>query len=415
MSTDGLHDRPLPASGAWSPWRTVVGFGVVSLSADLVYEGARSITGPLLASLGASALLVGVVTGAGEAISLVLRLFFGSLADRTGNYWSLTLIGYALTAVCVPLLAITPFIGAAGLTVACVLILAERTGKAVRSPSKSALLAHAASAVGLGRGFGVHKALDQIGAFSGPLIVAGVVAIAATIWPAMAVLAIPGALSIVLLLWIRRNMPDPPAVVDTEVEGGRIGRNFGTNLPRTFFIFAAAAGAATAGLVSYGLIGFHLAEEKIVPVAGVPVLYALAMAAAAVAALASGWVFDRWGGKVLFALPVLVSLVPPLALSSRLTLVVAGVCVWGAAVGIQDSTVKALVADLVPAPRRATAYGVFAAIQGGAAIAGGALAGYLYSRSIVSLTIIIAVVQAAALVLLIVNSREMRSGSHQVR
>lgn len=415
MSADGRHDRPLPTSGVWSPWRTVVGFGVVSLSADLVYEGARSITGPLLASLGASALLVGVVTGAGEAIALVLRLFFGSLADRTGNYWGLTLIGYALTAVCVPLLAITPFIGAAGLTVACVLILAERTGKAVRSPSKSALLAHAAGAVGLGRGFGVHKALDQIGAFSGPLIVAGVVAIAATIWPAMAVLAIPGALSIALLLWIRRNMPDPPAAIDTAVEGGRIGRNFGTNLPRTFFIFAAAAGAATAGLVTYGLIGFHLAEEKIVPVAGVPVLYALAMAVAAVAALASGWLFDHLGGKVLFALPVLVSLVPPLALSSRLTLVVTGVCVWGAAVGIQDSTVKALVADLVPAPRRATAYGVFAAIQGGAAIAGGALAGYLYSRSIVSLTIIIAVVQAAALVLLIVNSRGMRSGSGKVR
>ncbi|MBC7593857.1 MAG: MFS transporter [Kineosporiaceae bacterium] len=415
MSADGLHDRQLPAPGVWSPWRTVLGFGVVSLSADLVYEGARSITGPLLASLGASALLVGVVTGAGEAIALVLRLFFGSLADRTGNYWGLTLIGYALTAVCVPLLAITPFIGAAGLTVACVLILAERTGKAVRSPSKSALLAQAAGQVGLGRGFGVHKALDQIGAFSGPLIVAGVVAVSAAIWPAMAVLAIPGALSITLLLWIKRKMPDPPVADNTVVEQGPIARNFGMDLPRPFFIFATAAGAATAGLVTYGLIGFHLAEERIVPVAGVPVLYALAMAVAAVAALASGWFFDLWGGKVLFALPVLVSLVPPLALSSRLPLVVAGVCVWGAAVGVQDSTVKALVADLVPAPKRATAYGVFAAIQGGAAIAGGALAGYLYSRSIISLTIIIAVVQAAALVLLIVNTRAVRSGSSKVR
>ena len=143
-----------------------------------------------------------------------------------------------------------------------------------------------------------------------------------------------------------------------------MARNFGTDLPRPFFVFAVAAGAATAGLVTYGLIGFHLAEAKIVPVAGVPVLYAAAMAVAAVAALASGWVFDRWGGRVLFAMPVLVSLVPPLALSSRLTLVVGGVCAWGAAVGVQDSTVKALVADLVPAPRRATAYGVFAAFQG---------------------------------------------------
>ena len=392
----------------WSPWRTVFGFGVVSLSADLVYEGARSITGPLLASLGASALLVGVVTGAGEAIALVLRLFFGSLADRTGNYWGLTIVGYALTAICVPLLAITPFLGAAGLTVACVLILAERAGKAVRSPSKSALLAQAAGAVGRGRGFGVHKALDQIGAFSGPLIVAGTVAVSAAIWPAMAVLAIPGALSIVLLLWIKVNTPDPPAAVAIPAGSTWIAKNLGTHLPRPFFVFATAAGAATAGLVTYGLIGFHLAHERIVPVASVPILYALAMAVAAVAALASGWIYDRWGGRVLYALPILVALVPPLALSSRLGLVFAGVCAWGAAVGVQDSTVKALVADLVPAPRRATAYGVFAAIQGGAAIAGGALAGYLYSRSIVTLTIIVAMVQAASLILLVVNTREVQ-------
>jgi len=392
----------------WSPWRTVIGFGVVSLSADMVYEGARSITGPLLASLGASALLVGVVTGAGEAIALVLRLFFGSLADRTGNYWGLTIAGYALTATCVPLFALTPFLGAAGLTVACVLILAERTGKAVRSPSKSALLAQAAGAVGRGRGFGVHKALDQIGAFSGPLIVAGTVAVSAAIWPAMAVLAIPGALSIVLLLWIKVNTPEPLAVAEIPAGSSWIVKNFGTHLPRPFFVFATAAGAATAGLVTYGLIGFHLAHERIVPVASVPILYALAMAVAAVAALASGWIYDRWGGRVLYALPILVALVPPLALSSRLGLVFAGVCAWGAAVGVQDSTVKALVADLVPAPRRATAYGVFAAIQGGAAIAGGALAGYLYSRSIVTLTIIVAMVQAASLILLVVNTREVQ-------
>jgi MFS family permease len=159
----------LPARVAWSPWRAVVGFGVVSLTADMVYEGARSITGPFLASLGASAVLVGLVTGAGEAMALVLRLVSGSWADRSGRYWTLTFAGYALTAISVPALAIAPFIGGAGLVLACFLILAERTGKAVRSPSKTALLAHAAGAVGLGRGFAVHKALDQVGAFGGPL------------------------------------------------------------------------------------------------------------------------------------------------------------------------------------------------------------------------------------------------------
>src|SRR6476620_11377759 len=192
----------------WSPWRTVIWFGIVSLAADMVYEGARSITGPYLASLGASALVVGVVTGAGEAAALVLRLVFGPLADRSGAYWPLTIVGYAMTAVCVPLMAVAPFLGAAGLAFGATMVLLERTDKAVRSPSKSALLAHAARSVGRGKGFAVHKALDQVGAFTGPLLVAGVIALTSRTWAGLAVLAVPGAVAMVLLLVIRERVPD---------------------------------------------------------------------------------------------------------------------------------------------------------------------------------------------------------------
>ena len=86
---DSRLDRP----ATFSPWRAVVGFGIVSLAADMVYEGARSVTGPLLLQLGGTALVVGAVTGTGEAIALVLRLVFGTAADRTGRYWGLTLVG----------------------------------------------------------------------------------------------------------------------------------------------------------------------------------------------------------------------------------------------------------------------------------------------------------------------------------
>src|SRR6476659_6543421 len=207
-----------PASPAWSPWRTVIWFGIVSLSADMVYEGARSITGPYLASLGASALVVGVVTGAGEAAALVLRLVFGPLADCSGAYWPLTIVGYAMTAVCVPLMAVAPFFGAAGLAFGATMVLLERTGKAVRSPSKSALLAHAARSVGRGKGFAVHKALDQVGAFAGPLLVAGVIALASVQWPGLAVLAIPGAVAMVLLGVVRVRIPDMRVYDEPEPE-----------------------------------------------------------------------------------------------------------------------------------------------------------------------------------------------------
>lgn len=396
-------------------WRVVWWFGFVSLSADMVYEGARSVYGPLLAALGASAVVVGLVTGAGEAVALVLRLAFGPIADRTGRYWSLTILGYGLTAVCVPLLALSPRLGTAGLAFAATMILLERLGKAVRSPSKSALLAHVASAVGRGRGFGVHKALDQVGAFAGPLVVAAVVA-ASSLWAGMAVLAVPGAIAMVLLLTLRRRVPDPSvyddepahAIPTDEAPRGWWAEAVGAGLSGDFFRYAVAASLTTGALVTFGIIGYHLTVEGLLPVAAVPIVYAGAMAVEAVAALIVGTIYDRTGTRVLLVVPVLVALVPALALSSALVAVLAGVVAWGFAQGVQDSTVKAVVAELVEAPRRATAYGVFAGIQGLLAIVGGVGAGWLYERSLPALVAVVAITQAVALLLLLDTFR--RSG-----
>lgn len=400
-----------PRLGAW---QVVWWFGFISLAADMVYEGARSMYGPLLAALGASGLVVGLVTGAGEAVALVLRLVFGPVADRTGRYWSLTIIGYGLTAVCVPLLWFAPRLGAAGLAFAIAMILLERLGKAVRSPSKSALLAQVAGAVGRGRGFGVHKALDQVGAFAGPLVVAAVIA-GASIWAGMAVLAIPGAIAMALLVVLCLRVPDP-SVYDSSAAAPTTGSPrqgwlrdaFGADLPPVFFRYAFACALTTGALVTFGIIGYHLTVDGLVPVAAVPVVYAGAMAVEAVAALVVGVLYDRVGAKILFVVPVLVALVPALALGGTFALVLVGVAVWGFAHGVQDSTIKAAIADLVPAPRRATAYGVFAGIQGALAIAGGAGAGWLYDRSLPALVVAVIVTQLMALALLASTLR--RSG-----
>jgi len=395
----------------WTPWRTVVAFGVVSLSADMVYEGMRSAAGPFLGSLGASALTVGIVTGAGEAIALALRLVTGPFADRSGRYWSLTFVGYALTAICVPLLALAPFLGAAGLATASTLILLERTGKAVRSPSKSALLAGMARTVGLGRGFAVHKALDQVGSFAGPLLVAGVALATGRLWVAFAVLAVPGAVSLLLLVQLRtRVLLSPVPAADTgadpAADPGEVGD--AARLPGRFYAFAWSCAAGTAGLMTFGVISFHLVDAGMLRAGVVPVVYAGAMAVAAVAALATGFAYDRWNANILYCLPVLIALLPALTFAGRLWVALLGIAVWGLATGIQDSTVKALVADLVPAARLATAYGVFAAFQGVAALAGGALAGGLYLDHLRVLVVLVATVQALSLVLLVTTLRVRR-------
>ena len=352
-------------------------FGLVSLFADMVYEGMRAVAGPLLGSLGASALTVGLVTGAGEAVALVLRLVSGPWADRSRRYWRLTVVGYAMTAVCVPLLAITPLLGVAGVAVAATLILLERVGKAVRSPAKSALLARMATATGRGRGFAVHKALDQVGAFAGPLLLAGVAAATGVLWPGLALLAVPGALSMLLLAQLRRRVPSvaepgPEDAAPPLPTSGRLGDGvLGADLPREFHLFSLAVACSTAGLMTFGVISFRFVEAGLVPLAAVPLVYAGAMAVEAVAALATGDLFDRFGGRVLLVVPLVVVTVPPLVFAPTLWPVLAGVALWGAATGIQDSTVKAYVADLVPSRRRSTAYGVFAAVQGVGALVGG--------------------------------------------
>jgi MFS family permease len=383
----------------------------------MVSDGARPLGGPLLAQLGASALFVGLVTGAAEAASQGLRLVFGPWADRTGKYWTFTMAGYVLTAVCVPLLALTPFAGTAGMALAAVLIIGDRVGKAVRSPAKTVLLAGVAGPVGRGRGFAVHKSLDLAGALLGPLLVSAVLVATGSLPAAFAVLIIPAAAALAILVWLRRRVRDPgadrpvanPSGLPEPPRGKPAGRP-PSALSSVFTLFALAGFFWSAGLVAFGVISYHLTADMAVPVSVVPLLYAGAMGAAAVGALASGVLYDRAGAAVLLVLPVLIMGVPVLALAPSAGLVLAGVLVWGAATGIQDSTVKALVADLVPQPRQGTAYGVFAAFEGAGALAGGALYGSLYGAR-PALIAAVAALQATALVLLLVTLHRARHAS----
>ncbi|MFI7293624.1 MFS transporter [Streptomyces sp. NPDC050121] len=405
-TTSATPEPSNPPARGLSAWRFVAVFGGVSLLMDFVYEGARSVTGPLLAHLGASAAVVGVITGAGEAAALGLRLASGPLADRSRRFWAWTIAGYVLTAATVPVLGLTGV-----LWVACTLVIAERVGKAVRSPAKDTLLSHATAATGRGRGFAVHEAMDQVGALIGPLTVAGVLALTGGDYaPALGVLALPGVAAVALLLWLRARVPDPvgyetpvgaavPEEPEPPEERGFAGSRE-RKLPRAFWAYAVFTAATLTGFATFGVLSYHLVVRHLVPTATVPVLYAAAMAADAVAALATGWLYDRFGAQVLVVLPLLSAAVPALAFTDTVAVAVAGALVWGAAVGVQESTLRATVADLVPVGRRATAYGVFAGIMGAAALAGGTLAGVLYDVSIPLLIVVVAVIQAAALVLL---------------
>jgi MFS family permease len=336
---------------------------------------------------------VGLITGLGEAVALVLRLGTGPIADRTRRYWPITVAGYAITIVATPLLAF-----AAQLWQAAALIIAERFGKAVRTPARDTLLAHAGTRMGRGKAFAVHEALDQSGALIGPLLIGAVVA-SAGYQAGFAALAVPGAVAMVAVVALRRLAPHPEEFGAPAAEDGEITLEDPKGLPPRFWWYAAFTSVAMLGFPTFGVLSYHLEARSVLAPGLIPVAYAVAMAAAAVVALVSGAFYDRLGLRILPAALVLAAAVPFLSFSLSASLVWIGAAVWGAAMGLHESTMRAAVADLVSDSRRATAYGVFTACYGLAWLAGSVLIGWAYQSAPTLLPAIAVGSQAAALVL----------------
>lgn len=377
-----------------TPLKFVLGFGVVSMLADFVYQGARAIVGPYLATLGASAAMVGAVTGIGEAVALVLRLATGPISDRTQRHWALSIGGYLTTVVTVPLLGLTQSLGPAA-----ALVIAERFGKAVRTPARDTMLAQASARMGRGMAFAAHEALDQSGALLGPLLAGGMILLSGY-RAAFEVMAVPGALAIVAVLWLRRTVPQP-ALYDSAHprEAARPAHAAPAPLPRRFWHYCAFTAASMAGFATFGVLSYHLQARHVLAPPLIPATYSVAMAAAALAALGSGRLYDRVGLRgLVIALP-LTAVIPLLSFSTHAAWVWIGAGIWGVVMGIHGSTLRAAVADMVPRARLGTAYGIFTAAYGLAWLAGSTVIGALYDSSIAATVYFVAATQALALTL----------------
>jgi MFS family permease len=367
--------------------RFVLLIGLLSVFADFTYEGSRSITGPYLLSFGAGAVIVAVVSGAGELLGYGLRLVSGRLVDATRRFWPITIGGYAVQMAAVPLLAL-----AGGWLVAALLIIVERVGKATRNPPRDAMLAHAASEIGYGTAFGIHEALDQFGAMLGPLAVAGILAYGAGGYRlAFAVLAIPAALCLALVGVARLIYPRPQELAATPVDV------HGRGLPGVFWIYLTGAGLAAAGFADWSLIAFHYTQASIVGTALIPIFYAVAMAVSGAGSLLFGRLYDRFGIAVLLPLTVISAVYAPLAFLGGFWVALAGASLWGLGMGVQESIIPAAVAVMVPPSRRASAYGVFTAGYGVAWFAGSVIIGVLYTVGIPAAVAFALVAQTAAL------------------
>jgi len=368
-------------------FRFVLIIGIVNFFADLTYEGGRSVVGPFLGVLGASAAIVGFVAGLGELLGYGLRSVTGYLADKTLKYWIFAFIGYAVNMLAVPALAL-----AGNWPVAAALVVAERTGRGIRRPSMEAMLFYAGKSIGHGWVFGLNEALDQTGATLGPLITAFILYRRGTYQHAFAVLLVSALLCLAVLAvaCVLQQRPQ-------ELEGVSAPHVATKGFSKAFWLYVAAGALIAAGFADFSLIAFHFQKTRSVSPGLVPVFYAAAMATGAIASLVLGKLLDRVGLPILLAAFGASAFFAPLVFLQGAQMQFAGMILWGMGMGAQDSCLKAVLAAVVPPGRRSTGFGVFDTGFGVAWFAGSAIMGLLYEKSLAALVLFSVVLQLLAL------------------
>lgn len=399
----------------------IVLFGIVSLFSDMTHEGASSIRGAYLSLLGASAGVIGFASGLGELVGYSMRYVFGRLTDRTKLYWPMTIAGYVLDILAVPALAL---VGEHGWVAACALLIVQRMGKAIKKPAKDTLMSFASSQEGTGKSFGLQELLDQIGAFLGPVLLYLVMLLRqqGNTFDAyalcFAVLAIPGAITLILLLVTKHKFPNPEQFEPEPKE------YIPFRMKREFLLYIAGISLFAFGFIDYSLVLMHISSTftslsvglaetgSLVTEGTLPLLYAGAMLVDAVAALVFGYLYDKKGVKVLVLSTVFSAPFPILIFAGKsIPVVLAGIALWGVGMGAQESILKAAVTTMVPKNSRATGYGIFECSFGVFWFLGSWLLGTLYDVSIPAMIAVSVVAQLAAIPLYLVSAKDRRRKS----
>lgn len=396
----------------------IILFGIVSLFSDMTHEGASSIRGAYLSLLGASAATIGFISGLGELIGYSMRYVFGKLTDKSKQYWPMTIAGYVLDIIAVPALAL---VGEHGWIAACVLLVIQRMGKAIKKPAKDTIMSFAASQEGVGKSFGIQEVLDQIGAFIGPVLLYLVMLFKTEgttfeiYSTCFAVLAIPGAITLILLIVTRCKFPNPEHFEPEPKEYVPF------KIKKEFILYIAGISLFAFGFIDYSIIIMHVSRtyshlasglsetSALVSTGSLPLLYAGAMLVDAVAALFFGMMYDKNGVKALVWSTVISA---PFAVFvfafDSVPMLLIGVALWGVGLGAQESILKAAVTSMVPKASRATGYGVFECSFGAFWFLGSWLMGVLYDVSIPAMIAVSVIAQLAAIPLYIGSSKLMK-------
>ncbi|MFA6627465.1 MAG: MFS transporter, partial [Bacilli bacterium] len=336
-----------------------------------------------------------------------LRIGMGYIADKTKKYWLMMIIGYSINLLVIPLLM---FVDASVWQIAIILILFERVGKGIRAPAKSALTSFTTQELGVGKAFALQEAMDQIGAFLGPLFVYLVLNLNKGseldgYQLAFGLLGIFAIMTLVMIVIAKTKYPNPDQFEKTgHVRGFKGNKRFAFYLIAIIFI--------AMGFIDYPVLAYYMGEHMVVDVIYIPLLYSFVMGIDALAALGFGILYDKKGSTILIISTLLSIFIAPLFfLINGIYGILSGLVLWGIAMGAQESILKAVISNLVSKEKRATAYGIFYTIFGSAWFLGSLIIGGLYEVNLLYVVLFSALMECTATVFLIIyrksEKREM--------
>jgi predicted MFS family arabinose efflux permease len=390
-------------AGASPAFTFVLVMGIVNLFADMTYEGGASINGPFLGTLGASAATVSIIAGAGEFLGYSLRAIAGYIADRTGKYWVVTFIGYAINLLAVPAMA-----WAGSWQIAGALILAERTGRAIRKPTVEAMLSYSAGQHRRGWVYAMNTALDETGATIGPLLMALMLFRHSSYRTAYTTLLMSSLLALTSLTVARLVFPVP-----SQLENKRDRSAEAKGFSAGYWLYMVAAACFGAGLMSFEFVSYHLSSHRIVDDHWIPLFLAISTGVGVLASLILGRLYDRIGLPTVLIAVGCAACFSPLVFFGGWLVALGGLILWGIGYAVQDTLLKAVVAGMLPEGKRSLAFGLFYTGYGVAWLVGSTVAGLLYSRSLLAVVAFSVVLQLASLPLFVVAERAQRRSGGQ--
>ncbi len=364
--------------------------GTVSLFADMTYEGARSVLGPYVELLGGSALIAGTLA-IGDFLGYSLRLASGTIVGwlRSSKIlWLLTIVGYVINLFSVPALAfINSWQGV--LT----LVILERSGKGLRTPARDVVLAEVSEGIGMGKGFGIHELMDQLGAILGPLIVSFAIATKGYKYSFL-ILIIPASIAISLIITSFLLYPNVKSV-ERKTEGKRGILNL------KFILILTGISLLSIGFLHWSIISFYIKDLRLIPDYFIPILYMIAMSVDAAIAVPAGMLYDRYGFEVLILGPIAASFIPLVLTIKGLFWIALASGLWGFVMGLYETVMKAAVAEAVEPSTRAYAFGLYNFVFGVSWMTGSLIAGALYTKTLYPIKILMPSMALCSLIPLI--------------